>query len=354
MPANFNFFKLILGMKIPTITNEALVFHKSIASHQDFLSHYNKYILPYVENFEQQRIKALNKVRFRSHLLIPITIVTLALFFKYLPWQAVNNLAGPLDDPTFLIISLIVCTFASIFARYPITQYQHTVQTKIYPNIFNFFGNFQYSANGEFPMQDVADFDILPYYDDQFLTNSVCGTYKEVDLYFTQAQFTKQVQVHNAGKPRTKTVLVFKGILLLFSVNKQFTGKTIIKTEKNTFAKLLDVISTSMSRVKLEDPVFEKKFEVYSTDQIEARYLLSTSFMERLLKLAALFDNANLQCSFCEKQLFIMIPSLKPYFNNNSVYEPANFVADINNIIDQTNIIFEIIKTLKLNATNKL
>ena len=341
-------------MQIPTLTNEALVFHKSIASQQDFLSHYNRYILPYVENFEQQRIKALNKVRFRSHLLIPIIIATLTLFFKYLPWQTVNNPAGPLDDPIFLIISLIVSAIAIIFASYPLIQYQQTVQTTIYPNIFNFFGNFQYSTNSEFPMQDVAIFDILPYYDNQFLTNSVCGTYKEVDLYFTQAQLTEQVQINNTDKTRTKTVLVFKGILLLFSINKPFAGKTIIKTEKNTFAKLLDVISTKMSRVKLEDPVFEKKFEVYATDQIEARYLLSTSFMERLLKLAALFDNANLQCSVCEKQLFIMIPSLKPYFNNNSAFEPANFVADINNIIDQMNIIFEIIETLKLNATNKL
>ncbi|MFH0911765.1 MAG: DUF3137 domain-containing protein, partial [Planctomycetota bacterium] len=35
--------------------------------------------------------------------------------------------------------------------------------------------------------------------------------------------------------------------------------------------------------VKLEDPEFEKLFAVYGTDQIEARYLLSTSLMRRLV-----------------------------------------------------------------------
>jgi hypothetical protein len=35
--------------------------------------------------------------------------------------------------------------------------------------------------------------------------------------------------------------------------------------------------------VRLEDPEFEKLFAVYSTDQIEARYLLSPSLMQRLV-----------------------------------------------------------------------
>lgn len=36
--------------------------------------------------------------------------------------------------------------------------------------------------------------------------------------------------------------------------------------------------------VRLEDPEFEKIFVVYSSDEVEARYILSTSFMERLVE----------------------------------------------------------------------
>ena len=35
--------------------------------------------------------------------------------------------------------------------------------------------------------------------------------------------------------------------------------------------------------VKLEDPEFEKSFVVYSGNQTEARYILSTSLMRRIL-----------------------------------------------------------------------
>jgi len=40
-----------------------------------------------------------------------------------------------------------------------------------------------------------------------------------------------------------------------------------------------------MKRVGLVDPVFEKIFEAYGTDQVEARYLLTPTFMQRLVRL---------------------------------------------------------------------
>ena len=42
-----------------------------------------------------------------------------------------------------------------------------------------------------------------------------------------------------------------------------------------------------MQPVRLEDAAFEKKYEVYSSDQIEARALLTPAFMERFVALAS-------------------------------------------------------------------
>ncbi|MHC5091781.1 MAG: DUF3137 domain-containing protein [Planctomycetota bacterium] len=50
------------------------------------------------------------------------------------------------------------------------------------------------------------------------------------------------------------------------------------------FGKMLQ--SWNMGRpdlIQLEDPQFEREFVVYGTDQIEARYILSTSLMRRIL-----------------------------------------------------------------------
>lgn len=51
-------------------------------------------------------------------------------------------------------------------------------------------------------------------------------------------------------------------------------------------------------RVKLEDVSFERQFEVFSDNQIEARYLLTTAFMERMSEVKKAFQGKNIQFSF--------------------------------------------------------
>jgi hypothetical protein len=137
-------------------------------------------------------------------------------------------------------------------------------------------------------------------------------------------------------------------------MNKPFIGKTIVKADAGIIGNLFGGMFEKLQKVKLEDPIFEKKFEVYSSDQIEARYLLSTSFMDRLLQLSKLFDNAKIQCSFFENTLFMMIPSNKNYFEMSSIFVPATFEEDINTIMEEMNLIFQIIDILKLNEKNRL
>ncbi len=64
---------------------------------------------------------------------------------------------------------------------------------------------------------------------------------------------------------------------------------------------------------KTENPDFEKTFDVYSTDQIEARYLLSPSMMERLFALDREF-NKNITISFRDSNILIAIPESRNHF----------------------------------------
>src|SRR5436189_219873 len=64
---------------------------------------------------------------------------------------------------------------------------------------------------------------------------------------------------------------------------------------------------TSRSRRRLEDPVFEKAFEVYGTDQIESRFILTPDFMERLLGLERTFQGKQLRCAFAGGEMFLAV-----------------------------------------------
>ncbi|MGH1352621.1 MAG: DUF3137 domain-containing protein, partial [Methyloligellaceae bacterium] len=95
-------------------------------------------------------------------------------------------------------------------------------------------------------------------------------------------------------------------------------------------------------------------FEVYSNSQTEARYILTPTFMEQLLKLRILFASDNIRCSFYNNRLLLMIPCRKDRFEPASIFQPATFIEEIKMILAEMEAIFKIIETLKLNQKNGL
>ena len=106
--------------------------------------------------------------------------------------------------------------------------------------------------------------------------------------------------------------------------------------------------------VHLEDPVFEKKFEVYTTDQIEARYLLTTSFMQRLLDMSTLLEDTKIECSFYKNHVIIKVPTSKIKFEITSVFKPVSFEREAKKILKEMTLVFKMIDALKLYEETRL
>ena len=123
---------------------------------------------------------------------------------------------------------------------------------------------------------------------------------------------------------------------------KDFQGHTTIL--RNSLFKL----SSSGSRVKLENPDFEKTFDVYSTDQIEARYLLSPSMMERLLALDREF-NRNITISFRDSNILIAIPESRNHFEA-SIWKPMDDLSQLKNDFSMIHALVSIVEDLNLNT----
>ena len=92
--------------------------------------------------------------------------------------------------------------------------------------------------------------------------------------------------------------------------NKRFNGHTVILPdvmEKRVGYLAKNLQNLNMARgqlVHLEDTEFEKDFVVYSTDQVEARYILSTSLMERITLLKRKIDKP-IMLSFYGNKLYL-------------------------------------------------
>ena len=73
--------------------------------------------------------------------------------------------------------------------------------------------------------------------------------------------------------------------------------------------KLADI-----EEVSLEDIEFNKDNIVYSTNQIEARYLITTAFIERFKTLKNVFKTQYAYCSFYNDSIYIALETYKDLF----------------------------------------
>ncbi len=90
-----------------------------------------------------------------------------------------------------------------------------------------------------------------------------------------------------------------------------------------------------MQDVKLEDTNFEKRFNVFTKDQVEARYLLTPSFMERLKNLETAFGTKGIKCSFFDEQIMFAIPTNKDLFELGSLYKPLGSGKPVEEFYDE-------------------
>jgi len=102
---------------------------------------------------------------------------------------------------------------------------------------------------------------------------------------------------------------IFRGMYFVIDFNKKFEGRTTVFP--NTDLKSVNR-SAHGELIKLENPDFNRLFTVYGTDQIEARYILSTSLMQRILD----FRNktGNMYLCFADSLVYIAMPLSRNLF----------------------------------------
>lgn len=167
------------------------------------------------------------------------------------------------------------------------------------------------------------------------------------------AEYKTVTQTKNGRQEHWHTLL--KGIVFNADFNKQFNGVTVVRPKDMSSAlgawvsKAMPMFSTSgRTVVQLENTEFDNEFVTYSTDQIEARYILTPLMMERLCELNKRC-NHTISVSFIRSSIFIAFPLNKDYF------EPPIHKSLLNNDFLTEDIavirfMYDIIRELDLNT----
>jgi hypothetical protein len=105
-----------------------------------------------------------------------------------------------------------------------------------------------------------------------------------------------------------------------------------------------------LQRVQLESPEFESLFNVYSNDQVEARYIFTPTFMEQILALKKETNDAIIFIRFNKKEMSLNIHWRRNYFEPPLVKTP---VADGNFLAEAVHEIHELSRLVELMGLNQ-
>lgn len=305
-----------------------------------FEEYYNCHLLEKFAELECERHKQLDifvKRLLLTGAFIPLLIVLFWIHF----WG--NYIAGSEEmiKSTVYVLAIYAC-FSVMYCSSPIISFQVDVKAEVMEKFANFWGDFSYSFCKQIPEETITKSKIFPYFDNKDGDDYFSGIYQGVKTIISEEELTKTVRTKNGSHNMT----VFKGIVILLEMNKKFAGQTIVLKDAGIFNFFKKFGRTE--RVKLEDVEFERKFEVYADNQIEARYLLTTAFMERILKVKQAYQGKKIQFSFFDNKLLIAVETKENMFEVSSLFRSALSHKLIDRSFDQFATVTDVIDTLKL------
>lgn len=135
----------------------------------------------------------------------------------------------------------------------------------------------------------------------------VSGTMGQTRFCFSEVRAEERRTRTNGKRVQTYYVDIFRGFMFIADFHKDFAGYTAVRRDS-----IMKWSFGGPKRVKLENVEFENIFDVFSTDEIEARYILTPRMMERFVDVHMAFPGC--QAAFRDSCVYIAIPDTTDHF----------------------------------------
>lgn len=321
----------------------------------EFLAGLRKQCFPILSSMENRR----KKLQAIFKILLPIGAISLIFFILFMvaPSAMTNSVDGTASNNSnfYVIFSLIFNVFAP-FAIVPATliatayffcskRFENDLKKQVMPVLCKALENIEWSQNPIMSHDIYVNSRILNSRFDRVQVDDVfTGEYKNVKYNIVEAQYSKKV-VHRTEKgSTTRYETIFNGLLITLDMNKNFNCHTLIKS--NILGRFM--ATKELKHTTLEDVEFEKKYDVLTNDEVEARYLITPSFMERLNNVKTSFLAHNIECAFYQDKLIIAMDSLPDMFHIGSLWKPLSDEAQYFKMFEEILSIIKLIDHFKL------
>lgn len=241
---------------------------KSVSELTDF---YYKSLYPTLEKLEKDRKNLSHR------------IIMVGIFLTVIAGVAAYSLQGFYEFVLFATIAL-----GGIAYKFLVHDYTHEFKMSVIkPLVHAIDSSLVYASNTHVSDYYFENSRLFEKPDKLSGNDYVKGQIEGINIQFSDLHAQKKNQ-NSKGKDTWSTI--FQGLFVVADFNKHFSGETIVlpDTAQSTFGDIIGhwLQSNNMARdelIKMDDPAFEKEFVIYSTDQVEARYILSHALMKKLL-----------------------------------------------------------------------
>ena len=291
---------------------------------KEFQEAFFKKISPGLSKYESERLRQFGYTRAVK---IAALIIILGLVF----------LTKQID----IGLILFICCIAGAVCFGLKKKFENEIKQKIMPYVCKCLGDLKWKyAQCSFE-QLLCKSGIIDRYNRVSYDDSFTGIYKDINYEICETSFYYKTGTGKNSSTRT----VFKGVMIKLDMNKSFTGNTVIRPDTLKHASP----AANLKHTTLEDVVFEKKFDVFTDDEVEARYLITPSFMERLNNMKTAFSADRVSCAFYDKYLLVGLHTSKDLFSICSLKEPVNDGKQFFTMFEEILSIIKLIDHFKLN-----
>ena len=313
---------------------------------------YQSDLLPDLEKLEAQRLTVKKKLIQAICILVGVNLV-----FLFIAGQFGLNVIFLL---MFLVVSAIFTFFPWHLKYY--RDYHAGFKETIIPRIVAFVDQrLRYDKAGMVPKEDFIASHLFKDRPGEYGGDDlVSGTLGETAVQFSEIH-AKRVDIvrkrsssSNTHSTKKRYTPIFRGLFFVADFNKAFKGTTIVlpDTAQKLFGDLgqaLQALNVQNGQlVKMEDPEFEKLFVVYGEDQVEARYILSTSLMRRIVEFRTR-SQKEMRLSFSASKLHVAIPFENELFEPKIMQSLLN-IAHVQEYYDDLKLAIDIVDDLNLNT----
>ncbi len=308
----------------------------------ELMNFYYNDIYPHLSSLEEERKKAL--FRIKIYLIISVALGISIIYFSYF-----NGILQESIEPIYWAVGIPLAIFGFLY-KMTISKYRNNFKENIIQKMLSFLEpSLYYNKNAHILKEEFVWSDLFQTKIDKFEGNDLVeGDIGETHIRFSDIQALHKTTYEN----KTIWHTIFKGQFFIADLNKVFNGRMVVLPD--SAEKIIGVAGTFLQRynpnreklIKLDNPEFEKEFVVYANDEIESRYILTQSMMQKILNFKRK-SKKKIYLSFRNSKIFIAIASDDMF--EPDLFKPLNNFGKVKEYYESFALVVGIVDDLKLN-----